>query len=121
MSVAGAAIDIAAGNHFTLALRPDGTVVGWGGNGSGQLNVPPAATGALRVVAGGNHSAALVPTPCLGDVTGNGYVDGVDLAAVLAAWGPAGGSEFDCDFNEDGFVNGTDLGYLLSRWGPCGN
>jgi alpha-tubulin suppressor-like RCC1 family protein len=29
----------AAGNH-TLALKDDGTVVGWGDNGFGQLNIP---------------------------------------------------------------------------------
>jgi formylglycine-generating enzyme required for sulfatase activity len=47
-------------------------------------------------------------------------VNGVDLAAVLAAWGPCA-STFDCpaDLNEDAEVNAGDLTALLAAWGPC--
>lgn len=55
---------------------------------------------------------------CLGDLTGNGVVDGADLGLMLNAWGSSGG-EFDADINGDGTVNGADLGRLVSRWGPC--
>src|SRR5690606_30113133 len=53
------------------------------------------------------------PTPtgfAFGDLTGNGLVDGADLAALLSAWGMCG----DClaDLNNDGAVNGADLAML---------
>jgi hypothetical protein len=57
--------------------------------------------------------------PCEGDVSGNGVVDGVDLAAVLGAWGSSGKGEFSTDTNGDGFVDGADLATVLSGWGPC--
>jgi hypothetical protein len=57
--------------------------------------------------------------PCEGDVSGNGVVDGVDLAAVLGAWGSSGKEEFSTDVNGDGIVNGADLATVLSGWGPC--
>jgi hypothetical protein len=59
--------------------------------------------------------------PCEGDVSGNGVVDGVDLAAVLGAWGSSGKGEFSTDTNGDGFVDGADLATVLSGWGPCPN
>ena len=42
-------------------------------------------------------------------------VDGVDLAALLAAWGASGVTS---DINGDGTVDGTDLAALLAAWGP---
>ena len=58
---------------------------------------------------------------CLGDVSGNGTVDGIDLAAVLGSWGSAGGGEFNADIDRSGLVNGADLAVVLSGWGPCPN
>ena len=59
------------------------------------------------------------PPSCRGDVTGNGIVNGTDLAALLDAWGTAGTGEFDCDINNDGLVNGADLTLVLGDWGSC--
>ena len=56
--------------------------------------------------------------PCPGDVTGNNTVDGIDLAALLAAWG-GGKSQFDCDVDNDGIVGGSDLAVILAGWGAC--
>ncbi len=56
---------------------------------------------------------------CRGDITGNGQVDGLDLAAVLGAWGTSGSSEFNCDVDRDGIVGGADLSYVLGSWGQC--
>jgi len=56
---------------------------------------------------------------CPGDITGGGEVNGIDLAAVLSAWGTDGQSKFDCDVDNDGIVNGSDLATVLSGWGPC--
>lgn len=53
---------------------------------------------------------------CIGDLDGDNDVDGMDLAALLAAWGT---DDFFADFNEDGVVDGADLATLLAAWGRC--
>jgi hypothetical protein len=58
---------------------------------------------------------------CPGDITGGGEVNGIDLAAVLGAWGTDGQGKFDCDIDDDGIVSGADLATVLSAWGPCPN
>ncbi len=58
--------------------------------------------------------------PCPGDVVQNGFVDGADLAAVLAVWGTNGGIYPRADVNGDGIVNGSDLAAVLGAWGACG-
>lgn len=49
----------------------------------------------------------------LGDLTGDGQVDGADLGIFLSLWGS---TNADADFNGDGVVNGGDLGTLLASW-----
>jgi len=51
-----------------------------------------------------------------GDFDSSGSVNGADLAALLAAWGPCTGP-CEADLDADGSVSGSDLGILLSRWG----
>ncbi len=51
----------------------------------------------------------------IGDIDGDGDVDGADLGALLATWGPC--SSCLADLNHDGTVNGADLGALLTNWG----
>ncbi len=53
---------------------------------------------------------------CVGDLTGDGVIDGADLGLLLAAWNTSTGC---VDINGDGIVDGADLGILLSLWGPC--
>ena len=63
---------------------------------------------------------ARVPAARPGDVSGNGTVDGQDLAQILAQWG-AGGPEEEsmaADITADGQVDGQDLAALLGDWGP---
>jgi len=57
------------------------------------------------------------PSPCRADIAGaDGAVDGADLAAVLNAWGSAGGAaDLDCS----GSVDGQDLAEVLNAWGAC--
>jgi alpha-tubulin suppressor-like RCC1 family protein len=68
--VAGSVVSVAAGSQFTLALRSDGSVVGWGHNGVGQLGrgntlpgtalaVVPNLSGITAIAAGHLHSMAL--------------------------------------------------------------
>jgi formylglycine-generating enzyme required for sulfatase activity len=55
---------------------------------------------------------------CSGDLGGDGRVDGVDLAILLAEWGPCAKS---CtgDINDDGQVDGVDIAEVLAGWGYC--
>ncbi|MCA9286533.1 MAG: hypothetical protein KDA22_15015, partial [Phycisphaerales bacterium] len=57
------------------------------------------------------------PANCVGDLDGNGAVDGADLGALLAAWGS---SSAEADLDGSGTVDGSDLGLLLAAWGTCG-
>jgi ferredoxin len=57
--------------------------------------------------------------PCPGDITGGGQVNGVDLAAILGAWGTDGQGKFDCDINDDATVDAQDLAIVLGGWGNC--
>jgi alpha-tubulin suppressor-like RCC1 family protein len=50
---------ISAGPVHVLALKSDGTVVAWGGNSSGQTNVPSGLNNVVAVAAGRLHSLAL--------------------------------------------------------------
>jgi hypothetical protein len=51
----------------------------------------------------------------VGDLNGDGVVNGADLGELLSNWGNAGAG----DLNGDGSVGGADLGELLSAWGAC--
>jgi hypothetical protein len=51
-----------------------------------------------------------------GDFDSSGSINGADLAALLAAWGPCTGP-CEADLDTDGSVSGSDLAILLSRWG----
>ena len=57
-----------------------------------------------------------VPDQCAAasaDLNGDGSVDALDLAALLAAWGASSGPE---DLDGDGIVGPQDLTYLLCLW-----
>lgn len=48
------------------------------------------------------------------------FVDGEDLAALLAVWGPCE-AEAPADLDLNGIVDGADLAVLLNAWGLCRN
>ncbi len=50
---------LAGGASHSLALKADGTVVGWGNNGSGQTTIPARATNVVVLAAGYSHNLAL--------------------------------------------------------------
>jgi len=49
-----------------------------------------------------------------GDVNGDGFVNGADLALVLGQWGACSGCA--ADLNGDGVVGGLDLAIVLGNW-----
>jgi hypothetical protein len=52
-------VALACGTEHNLALRGDGTVVAWGGRGSGRTNVPSGLSNVVAIAAGRDHSLAL--------------------------------------------------------------
>jgi len=54
-------------------------------------------------------------SPCIGDLNGDGGVDGGDLASLLGGWGGPGAG----DLNGDGEIGGADLAEMLGNWGTC--
>ncbi|MFM2163770.1 MAG: hypothetical protein RL325_207, partial [Planctomycetota bacterium] len=61
------------------------------------------------------NSALAIPCRLASDIDCDGFVNGADLAAVLANWGEGSGPE---DLDGDGLVAGSDLAQVLSNWGP---
>jgi len=60
------------------------------------------------------------PEECVGDVSGDGYVDMDDLGQLLGAYGTSSGEpgfDPDADIYEDGAINLSDLGELLPHYG----
>jgi len=68
-----------------------------------------------------NHNGTSDTCECIGDIYLDGVINGADLGALLAYWGPttSAAPSRACDLNADGVVNGSDLGILLAYWGPC--
>jgi hypothetical protein len=57
------------------------------------------------------------PSPCPGDLDGDGDTDQSDLGLLLAEWGCTSGCAGDLDGDDD--TDQADLGILLADWG-CG-
>ncbi|MCA9286076.1 MAG: hypothetical protein KDA22_12705 [Phycisphaerales bacterium] len=77
-------------------------------NNAGQV----AFTAILANGQSGVYVATPTPSGPLGDLNGDGVVDGADLGALLAAWGGSGPADLD----GNGVVDGGDLGILLANW-----
>ena len=56
---------------------------------------------------------------CPADIFQDNVVNGVDLAAIMNAWGTNGGKTPRCDVDGSGIVDGSDLTIVLDAWGPC--
>jgi hypothetical protein len=62
----------------------------------------------------GNGNGTADACEKIGDLNGDGKVNGADLGILLGQWGQAGTADFD----HNGVVNGADLGTLLGHWAP---
>jgi len=54
--------------------------------------------------------------PCAADLSGNGVVEGTDLAMILGQWMS---TDSFTDLNGDGITDANDLTIVLGSWGPC--
>jgi len=59
------------------------------------------------------------PCDCPADIIQDNAINGVDLAAIMNAWGTDGGKLPRCDVDGSGIVDGSDLTIVLDAWGPC--
>ena len=59
------------------------------------------------------------PCDCAADIIQDNAINGVDLAAIMNAWGTNGGKIPRCDVDGSGIVDGSDLTIVLDAWGPC--
>lgn len=98
-------IDLAAGRH---AVRMEffengggaGMIASWSGPGVAKAVIPAAA-----LTHGGSPNRA--------DINHDGSINGIDLTAVLSAWGSTNAA---ADVDQDGTVGGADLTVLLASW-----
>ena len=91
--------------------------------------VSPSATTQVRFICSDNPNNSLTEAgvddfrveivdcgdaPCIGDLNGDGEIDGGDIGTLLALFGTSGGPG---DLNDDGIVDGGDLGIMLVLFG----
>ncbi|HMN97495.1 MAG TPA: hypothetical protein PKC90_13560 [Phycisphaerales bacterium] len=102
---------VAIGEQGLFAFAPDSFEI----NTSGFLN---RFDGTFSVEAADDPSPSLFviylppAPPIIGDLNGDGIVDGADLGLLLDEWGTDGPG----DLNGDGVVDGADLGILMAAW-----
>lgn len=128
-------IDIAAARSIALRCDPLGTCASDGAWQSIEIYSPDCdrdgladdaeiAAGAIDVDGNGIPDACEcaaspgLPPCCPTDLNDDGQVNGADLGALVAFWGP-NPSYPRADITGDGTVNGSDLGLLLAAWGAC--
>jgi endonuclease/exonuclease/phosphatase family metal-dependent hydrolase len=113
-------VAIAAGSYHNLALRYDGTVVGWGGNSYGEKTPPAGVSNVVAIAAGGYHSLAL---KLHGNVVGWGYnyygqaMPPAGLSNVVAI---AAGSYHSLALKSDGTVFGWGYNGYQQTTPPTG-
>src|SRR5207244_10296428 len=85
------AVLAALGDYHRMILRADGSIIAWGDNTWGQLNVPPSATNTITVGAGWVHSLAVLgaqPWVASTRLTNNFYAGqpAILVANAVGAW-----------------------------------
>jgi len=87
--------DLAAGDYVIELMRIDGATL-----------VSPTSIAWIMP----ETTEPLIP----GDLNGDGFVNGADLAQLLGSWGPCSGC--GADITGNGVVDGNDLALLLGNW-----
>ena len=107
--------------HGTTQVDADTGAITYTHDGSAETNDSFGYT--VNDNAGGTSNVAMVSIsgkPAVeGDINGDGFVDVIDLLAVISAWGrcPAPPTVCDADVNNDGAVNVLDLLMVINNWG----
>ena len=107
--VSASPVRLVGGEYHSLALKADGTVVGWGWNDDGQSTSPASASNVVAIAAGTVHSLALMAD---GTVIGWGLNSGDQLSIPAAATNVVAieaGSSFSLALKADGTVVGWGL------------
>jgi hypothetical protein len=111
-------IAIAAGDIHSLALKSDGTVVGWGSNGFGQLNIPAGLNNVTAIAAGYGHSLALKSDGTVVAWGDNVYLQSSVPAGLNNVIAIAAGDVHSLALKSDGTVVAWGCGYLYNA-GQC--
>jgi hypothetical protein len=99
-------VAIAAGALYALALREDGTVIGWGQNFYGEIIIPAGLSNVVAVSAGGPHSLALKSDGTVVGWGSNGYGEGIVPAGLSNVVSIAAGWFYNLALKSDGTVVG---------------
>jgi hypothetical protein len=91
----------------------------------GRVGLAVAAPAYRVPASGGNFSAQILvfdpSEACAGDLRIDGVIDGIDLGALLGAWGMPWVRAPRADIDRNGVVGSGDIGALLANWGLCAN
>jgi alpha-tubulin suppressor-like RCC1 family protein len=111
-------VAIAAGPSHNLALKADGTVVGWGDNTYHQTNVPSGLSNVVAIAAGKYHSVALKSDGTMAAWGNNTYGQGnipIGLCDVMAV---KSGDYHTLALKSDGTVLGWGAGATNTGQSP---
>jgi alpha-tubulin suppressor-like RCC1 family protein len=126
----GTVTQLAGGSGHALALRTDGSVIGWGSNSNGETAIPADLSNVVQVDAGGGFSAALIEggtvrawgyrwdpsgidsPPDLQDVKQISCGSGHTLALLNSGHVQGWGNPFECALRVPGALAGVRPGIL---------
>ena len=100
----------AAGNESRAVPRISGTVVAWGNNGSGELNVPAGLTGVTAIAGGHYHSIALKTDGTLAAWGSNGEGQSNIPAGLTDVTAISSGAQHNLALRQGGTVYAWGLG-----------
>jgi alpha-tubulin suppressor-like RCC1 family protein len=99
-----AAVGIAAGNSYSLALKAGGTVVAWGTNNAVVGTMPGSLTGVVEIAAGDSHALALKANGTVAAWGGNTYGQSTVPAGLTNVMGIAAGAAHSLALSANGTV-----------------
>ncbi len=112
---------VSAGGTHSLGLKADGSIVAWGNNNDGKIDIPTPNVGFTAVAAGGGHSLALHCRLRV-DASVPGGHGTVDPATQQVAWGGTASIDLAADPNyhlesitDNGETQALDDPYVINN------
>lgn len=111
--LSGGFVAVAAGNRYSMGLKPDGSIVAWGDNIGLQCRLPEPNTGFVAFAGGGSHSLGLKDNSSIAAWGSNwdGQTDvpepNTGFVAVAAGW------DYSLGLKDDGSI----VGWGRNRFG----